>query len=107
MNRALHVIFSLGIILAGCSMPEQPKIAIYILERQPNLLVELPQRQQPAIAAQLGVRGFDNDGQLVPKIEGRLPSSLYTHNRPPFPRQDLSTQQVRRGRRLSILGNDE
>src|SRR5712691_7619946 len=58
--------------------------------RQTNLRVELPQRQEPRIAAQLGIRGFYNNGQLAPKIESHLPRSLYTHNRPPYACYDLS-----------------
>ena len=69
------------------------------LPRQANLFIELPQGQQPGIARQLGLRGFDEDGQLTPKIEACLPSSLYKHSRPPFACYDLSLQQVRRDRR--------
>jgi hypothetical protein len=48
------------------------------LPRQTDLLVELPQRQESGITGQLSLRWFDPDADVAPKIEIRLPSSLYT-----------------------------
>lgn len=71
---------------------------------QTDLFIELPQGQKPGIAGQMNGRGLHDNGQPTPKIESSLPSSLYTHIRPPFAAQTLSSQQVRRDRRPLLFG---
>ena len=50
---------------------------------QPQSFVELTNRQQPHIGAQMGLDRLDNDGLLCEKLKCLLPNSLRIHLGPP------------------------
>jgi hypothetical protein len=54
------------------------------LKAGPEWFVNVPNRQQPGIGAQMGLDGLDNEGLFGEKIKPLAPNTLRFHLGPPW-----------------------